>query len=116
MLEVRFRPHATLRAEGRDLHATLRVTPWEAALGAVLPVDLPDGQLKVRVPAGAQSGGQLKLRGHGIPGNPPGDLLLALQVVLPKADTDKAKEIYETMARELDFDPRREAKAANHAQ
>ena len=115
LLEVHFRPHASLRPEGRDLHATLKVTPWEAALGAVLPVDLPDGQVKVRVPAGAQSGGQLKVRGHGLPGATPGDLLLTLQVVLPKADSDKAKAIYETMARELDFDPRREAKAANHA-
>jgi curved DNA-binding protein len=111
LLEVRFRPHDRLRVDGRDLHATLRVTPWEAALGAVLPVDLPDGQVKVRVPAGAQSGGQLRVRGRGIPGNPPGDLLLLLQVVLPPADTDKARALYETMARDLAFDPRRDGRA-----
>jgi curved DNA-binding protein len=109
LLEVRFRPHGRLRVDGRDLHATLRVTPWEAALGAVLPVDLPDGQVKVRVPAGAQGGGQLRVRGRGIPGNPPGDLLLTLQVVLPPADTDKARALYESMARDLAFDPRRAA-------
>jgi len=111
LLEVRFRPHDRLRVDGRDLHTTLRVTPWEAALGAVLPVDLPDGQVKVRVPAGAQSGGQLRVRARGIPGNPPGDLLLALQVVLPPADTDKARALYETMARDLAFDPRRDGRA-----
>jgi curved DNA-binding protein len=111
LLEVRFRPHDRLRVDGRDLHATLRVTPWEAALGAVLPVDLPDGQVKVRVPAGAQSGGQLRVRGRGIPGNPPGDLLLVLQVVLPPADNDKARALYETMARDLAFDPRRDGRA-----
>ena len=106
MLEVHFHPHDRLRAEGRDLHLELPVAPWEAALGAVTGVDLPGGQLKVRVPAGAQSGGLLRVRGKGIPGNPPGDLILTIQVVLPPADTPKARELYATMARELAFDPR----------
>lgn len=106
LLEVHFKPHARLRAEGRNLHLTLPVTPWEAALGAVVTVDLPAGQLKLRIPQGAQSGRELRVRGKGIPGNPPGDLLLDLQVVLPPADTPKGRELYETMARELAFDPR----------
>lgn len=107
LLEVHFRPHDRLRAEGRDLHLDLQVTPWEAALGAIVAVDLPGRQLKVRVPAGAQSGGVLRVRGKGIPANPPGDLLLSIQIVLPPANTPKAREFYETMARELPFDPRR---------
>ncbi|WP_153111256.1 DnaJ C-terminal domain-containing protein [Propionivibrio limicola] len=106
LLEVHFRPHERLRAEGRNLHLDLPVTPWEAALGAVVGVDLPGSHLNVRVPAGAQSGGTLRVRGKGIPGNPPGDLILALQVVLPPADTPKARQLYETMAREMDFNPR----------
>ncbi|MGA7949982.1 MAG: DnaJ C-terminal domain-containing protein, partial [Thiobacillaceae bacterium] len=106
MLEVHFKPHARLRADGRDLHLTLPVAPWEAALGAIVAVDLPEGPLKVRIPQGAQSGRQLRVRGKGIPGNPPGDLLLDLRVVLPPADTPKGRELYETMARELAFDPR----------
>jgi curved DNA-binding protein len=107
LLEVQFRPHPRLRAEGRDVHLTLALAPWEAALGAVVSVDLPGGAVKVRVPAGAQSGRQLRVRGHGLPGEPPGDLLLDLQVVLPPADSPKAREFYETMARELAFEPRR---------
>ena len=107
LLEVHFHPHHRLRAEGRDLHVDLPVTPWEAALGAVVPVDLPGGPLRVRVPTGAQSSGILRVRGKGIPGNPPGDLVLTIQVVLPPASTPKARELYETMARELPFDPRR---------
>lgn len=107
LLEVHFKPHARLHAEGRDLHLTLPLAPWEAALGAIVAVDLPEGPLKVRIPKGAQSGRQLRVRGKGIPGNPPGDLLLDLQVVLPPADTPKGRELYETMARELAFDPRR---------
>ena len=46
------------------------------------------------------------MRGKGIPGNPPGDLELTVRVVLPPADSARARELYETMARELNFDPR----------
>jgi curved DNA-binding protein len=106
LLEVHFRPHQRMRAEGRDLHLTLPLAPWEAALGGIVSVDLPDGGVKVRIPEGAQSGRQLRVRGKGIPGAPPGDLLLDLQVVLPPADTPQARQLYETMARELDFNPR----------
>jgi len=111
MLEVAFKPHPRFRAQGRDLHLTLPVTPWEAALGAVVTVDLPQGGVKVRIPEGAQSGRQLRVRGKGIPGSPAGDLLLDLQVVLPPADTPKARALYENMARELAFDPRRQGGA-----
>jgi curved DNA-binding protein len=107
LLEVHFLPHARYQARGRDLLVDLPVAPWEAALGSVIPVPMPDGSvLKVRIPAGAQSGRQLVVRGKGIPGNPPGDLELTVRVVLPPADSARARELYETMARELNFDPR----------
>lgn len=106
LLEVEFRPHPRYRADGRDLLLTLPLAPWEAALGAVVPVRLPGGEVRVRVPEGAQGGAQLRLRGKGIPGDPPGDALLDLQVVLPPADSPRARQLYETMARELGFDPR----------
>lgn len=106
-LEVHFRPHPRYRVEGRNLQMDLALAPWEAALGAVVPVRLPDGsQLQVRVPPGAQSGRRMRVRGKGIPGDPPGDLELLVQVVLPRADTARARELYEAMARELPFDPR----------
>jgi curved DNA-binding protein len=106
LLEVQFHPHARLRGEGRDLHLNLRIAPWEAALGTTLPITLPDSEIKVRIPANAQSGQQLRVRGKGLPSTPPGDLWLELQVVLPPADTPKARELYATMARELAFEPR----------
>jgi curved DNA-binding protein len=106
LLEVHFKPHPRYRVDGRDLHVDLPVAPWEAALGAVLRVEVPGGALNVRIPAGAQSGRVLRVRGKGIPAEPPGDLLLTLRVVLPGADTPKARELYEQMARDLAFDPR----------
>lgn len=112
LLQVHFKPHARFRINGRDLYLTVPVTPWEAALGGVVPVTLPDqSELKVRIPAGAQSGRQLRVRGRGIPSDPPGDLLLDLQVVLPAADNPRARELYETMARDLAFDPRAETRS-----
>lgn len=106
LLEVAFRPHRDFRVDGGNLHMSLPVTPWEAALGAVVAVAVPGGGLKVRIPPGAQAGRQLRVRGRGLPGNPPGDLLLDIQVVLPPANTENARQLYETMARELAFDPR----------
>ncbi len=114
LLEVHFNPHPRYRAEGRDLHLSLPVAPWEAALGAVLALDLPGGQVKVRIPEGAQSGKQLRVRGKGIPGEPPGDLLLELRVALPAANTPRARELYETMAREMNFDPRADLSQGRH--
>jgi curved DNA-binding protein len=114
LLEVHFKPHARLRADGRDLHLSLPVAPWEAALGAVVAVKLPHAELKVRIPEGAQSGKQLRVRGKGIPGEPPGDLLLELQVVLPPADTPQARKLYEQMAQDMAFDPRAE-RSGSHA-
>lgn len=107
LLEVQFRPHPRLRADGRDLVMTLPLAPWEAALGAVIPVDTPGSTLKVRIPPGAQGGQKLRVRGKGLPSEPPGDLRLDLSIVVPPADTPRAKELYETMARELVFDARK---------
>ena len=106
LLEVQFKPHPRYRVEGRDLHVALPVAPWEAALGAVIPVELPGTRLNVRIPAGAQGGRRMRVRGKGIPAATPGDVYLDIQVVLPPADTPKARELYETMARDLAFDPR----------
>jgi len=108
LLEVQFKPHARLRTDGRDLLLTLPVAPWEAALGAVVRVEVPGGALDVRIPAGAQTGRQLRVRGKGLPADPPGDLLLDIRIVAPPATTPRAKELYETMAREMPFDPRKE--------
>lgn len=105
-LEVKFRKHVRYRVEGRDVYATLPVTPWEAALGSTVAAPVPDGVLEVHIPAGSQSGRKLRLKGRGIPGAHSGDLYLVLEVILPAADTPKARELYRSMAQELAFDPR----------
>lgn len=106
-LEVRFKPHSRYRVEGRDLSMTLPVAPWEAALGAKINAPTPGGTVEVAVPAGSANGRKLRLRGRGIPGDPPGDLYLVLELALPSADTEAAKEVYRKMQQDLPFNPRR---------
>jgi curved DNA-binding protein len=105
-LEVQFEPHPRWRVDGRDLFLTLPVAPWEAALGAAVRVPTPDGAVEMNVPAGSQAGRRLRLKGRGIPGRPPGDLYVVLDIVLPAAGSERARELYRQMARDLAFDPR----------
>jgi curved DNA-binding protein len=109
-LIVRIAPHPRYRLEGRDLHVELRVTPWEAALGATVPVDTPGGEVKVKVPHGSSSGRRLRLRGQGMP-NPkgrPGDLFAEVRIMVPKRLNHRERELFEELANVSAFDPRRE--------
>ncbi|MES2295641.1 MAG: DnaJ C-terminal domain-containing protein [Pseudomonadota bacterium] len=106
-LEIEFAPQRRYRVEGRDVFETVQVAPWEAALGADIEVPTPAGAVTVNVPPGSQGGRKLRLKGRGIPARAAGDLYLLLELVLPPANSAKARELYQTMARELAFDPRR---------
>ena len=105
-LEIHFSPDPVYQIDGRDVFEKIPVTPWEAALGAAISVPTPAGKVEVTVPPGSQSGRKLRLKGRGIPGTPAGDLYLVLDVVLPVPKTDSQKEIYQTMASEMSFNPR----------
>ena len=105
-LEIDFRPHPIYRVKGRDVYLDLPVAPWELALGAQVRVPTPAGKVEVSVPASSQSGSKLRLAGRGIPGKTAGDLYVVLQCVLPPANTDQERQIYQNMERELAFNPR----------
>ena len=105
-LEIQFSDDLRYRVDGRDVHQTVPVTPWEAALGGSIEITTPSGVMQVKIPENSQTGRKLRLKARGIPGEPPGDLYLLLEVVLPLANNDKARQIYTTMANELAFNPR----------
>jgi len=105
-LEIQYREDPRYRVEGANVYETTPVAPWEAALGARIPVPTPSGTVEVAIPAGSQTGRKLRLKGRGIPAATPGDLYLILEVVLPPTNTPRAKELYEQMAREMSFNPR----------
>lgn len=108
-LDVRIAPDPVWRVDGVDLYMTLPVTPTEAALGAELPLALPNGDVvEVSVPAGSRNGRKLRLRDRGFPGKTPGHLYLLLEIALPPADSDAARAAYEALAKaSTGFDPRR---------
>lgn len=108
-VEFRLVPHPRFRPEGRDVHYELPVAPWEAALGAEVTVPTLGGPVKLKVPASSQAGSRLRLKGRGLPGEPPGDQFVTLKVVLPKADSAEAKALYRKMAETMAFDPRASA-------
>jgi curved DNA-binding protein len=105
-LEVHIRPHKLYVLEGRDVTVTLPIAPWEAALGAMVTVPTLGGPVQMRIPEQARSGQKLRLRGRGLPGEPPGDEYLQLSIALPPADSPQARAFYEQMRRDLAFDPR----------
>jgi curved DNA-binding protein len=110
-LVVRIAPHRNYRLDGRDLHADLRLAPWEAALGTSVALATPGGEAKVKVPPGTSSGRRLRLRGRGLP-NPrgkPGDLLAEAKIVVPAKLSEPERELFEQLAGASDFDPRRGA-------
>lgn len=105
-LEIHFNPHSLYRAEGRNIHMQLPVAPWEVALGATVKMPTPGGAVDIKIPAGASSGNKLRLKGRGIPGNPAGDIIVTLSVVVPPANNEQARALYEEMASKLAFNPR----------
>lgn len=107
-LEIKFRKHRSFQVDGRDVTLTLPIAPWEAALGATVPTPTLAGPVDLRIPANAKAGQRMRLKGRGLPGSTPGDQYVVLKIVLPPADSPKARELFEEMQRELPFDPRAE--------
>jgi len=110
-LVVRLQPHPVFRVEGKDITVDLRLSPWEAALGATVPVPTPGGESKVTVPAGSSTGRRLRLRGEGMPdrGGRPGDLHAEIEVMVPPRLTDRERRLFSELAEASTFDPRRPA-------
>jgi len=105
-LNISFAPHEHFRADGRDIHSVLPITPWEAALGAKVSVLTLGTSVALTVNSGAQSGQKLRLRGRGLPGNPAGDQIVELVIKMPPVDTDEKRELFERMQDTMAFDPR----------
>ena len=105
-LEVEFRPHPFYHVERRDVYLDLPVAPWEAALGATVKAPTPAGIVDLKIPAGSSSGRKLRLKERGIPGNPPGDFYVVLQIALPPADSEAIKSAYLDLQKARPFNPR----------
>jgi len=107
-LEIELLPHLLFTVENRDIYLTLPIAPWEAALGAEIETPTLGGSVKLKIPPDSQSGKKLRLKGRGLPGTPSGDQYVLLNIYIPVPKTDKQKELYQQMEKEMNFDPRQE--------
>jgi len=108
-LRVSIRPHPRFRLKGRDLEVSVPIAPWEAVLGARIPVQTLDGEAHLAVPAGTQSGQRFRLRHRGFPASgrsAAGHLYAVVEIAVPAHPTDREKALYQALARDSTFNPR----------
>ena len=108
-LRVRIEPHPVFSGVGADdVQIELPVAPWEAALGGKVSVPTLDGPVEMKIPAGAQGGQRLRLRGQGLNrrGGGRGDQYVKLKIVVPSKLTDREKDLFEKLAAESRFNAR----------
>jgi molecular chaperone DnaJ len=94
--------HAVFRREGDDLHLTVPIAVHEAALGARIEVPSLDGPLRLRVPPGTQAGQRFRLRDRGVASprdGRRGDLVVEVQLVLPRLLDERSKELLREFGR-----------------
>lgn len=108
-LRVRHAAHPDFSSHQADLYHDLDIAPWEAVLGAEVVVPSLDGPIKLRIPAGAENGQQLRVRGRGLPrgtSGERGDFFVVLQVQLPTAPGNAERALWEKLRDTSNFRPR----------
>ena len=101
-LRVHLKPHPLFEVKGRDVYSKTRVPVTTAVLGGEVDVVTPEAKtLRLKVPAGTQSGQRFRLRDHGLPsaGRPEdrGDLYTNIEVDIPTTLTDAERALYESL-------------------
>ena len=95
--------------KGFDLCMNLKLSPWEAALGTEVKIENIDSSILVNVPAGTESGEILRIANSGFWNTSTygrGDLLLNIQIMVPKELTDTEKLLFEKLEAVSNFKAR----------
>src|SRR5436190_5526257 len=106
---TRVEPSKLYERRGDDLVLEVPVTFDEAALGAEVEIGAPDGRISLKIPAGAQDGKTLRVKGRGAPklkGGGRGDLLARVRVTVPSKLTKKEREALEAFQAATPANPR----------
>jgi len=96
-------PHSLFERKGDDIYHKLTINFSQAALGDKIEVKTLEGKVKLKIPAGIQSGEIIRLRGKGVPhlqGRGKGDMFVVVQIAVPKRLTAKQKRILEELREE----------------
>ncbi|VEA67536.1 Curved DNA-binding protein [Serratia plymuthica] len=109
-LIIRIAPHPLFDIVGHNLEIVLPVAPWEAALGAKVPVPTLKDTILLTIPAGSQTGQRLRIKGKGLVGKKEtGDLYAVIKVVMPPKPDEKNAALWQQLAEaQPAFDPRKE--------
>jgi DnaJ-class molecular chaperone len=108
MLTVRVRPDRRFSVEGKDLRLRLPISLEEAVLGGKIRVPTIDGAVEMTIPPRSSSGRTFRLRGKGLPGATPGDLLVTLEIVLPPKVDPELETLLARLRETSTFDPRKD--------
>lgn len=87
--------------EGADLYYTLPITFSQAALGAEVEVPTVQGTVRLKIPAGTQSGQMLRMTGRGLPrlhGGGRGDQIVRIVVWTPTGLTREQEAVFQRLA------------------
>lgn len=98
---LRVKPHEFFEREGNDIYCEVPISFAQAALGDEIEVPALEGKVKLKVPAGTQTGTFFRLRGKGVPylrGNGVGDQHIKVRIVTPTKLTDKQKDLLREFA------------------
>ena len=108
-LRVRYAQHPDWSARDSDLVGHLDLAPWEAVLGATVPVRTLEGTVSLKIPAGTQQGHQLRIRGKGLPAGkaPRGDLYVGVAIQVPPRISKEEERLWKLLATQSTFDPRK---------
>lgn len=105
-------PHPFFDRRGDDLYTVVPITVTEASLGAKVEVPTIDGRAQVRIPPGTDSGKKLRLREKGAPSarrpGQRGDQIVEVQVVVPKPEDERVRELLRELSKATPEDPRSE--------
>ena len=110
IVTVRYAPHPIFKVEGRDLRADLPITLYDAVLGAKVRAPTLQSEVEVTIPAGANSGRSLRLRGKGLPGGAEqanGDIFLTLKIMLPPHGDPDLTSLARRWRDEKPYDPKK---------
>ncbi len=106
-VQVRVRDHDIFEREGTHLFCDVPISFVDAALGGEMEVPTLDGRVKLKVPAGTQTGKLFRLRGKGVPpvrGGPTGDLLCRVAIETPVRLSKEQRELLEQFRKSLEED------------
>ena len=100
-LHILLRPHPVFTVNGDDLETELAVAPWDAVLGAKVEAPTIEGKVELTVPAGAQNGQRLRLRGQGLNKRKGGrgDEYVRLKIVTPREVSAEERRLYQELKR-----------------